>query len=318
MPSEFELIARYFTRPAKRAVLGVGDDAALLRIGRGMEVAVSTDMLVCGTHFVADTDPRKLGYKSLAVNLSDMAAMGATPRWVFLSLALPKAEAAWLRAFSAGFLGLAQAYGTELVGGDTTRGPLNICVTIMGEVPRGGALRRDRARAGDDVWVSGALGTAAIGLAHRLGRVRLPTAAAARCVRALEQPQPRVELGIRLRSIAHAAIDISDGLAADLGHICERSALGADVWVDQIPREQFVSRLAWQEIVEAALIAGGDDYELCFTAHVRRRNEIVALSRRLGLPLSRIGGMRGGRGVRLLRADGRAIAYRKGGFDHFG
>ncbi|RPI47653.1 MAG: thiamine-phosphate kinase [Betaproteobacteria bacterium] len=318
MPSEFELIARYFTRPVKRAVLGVGDDAALLRVGKGMEIAVSTDMLVCGTHFVAGADPRKLGHKSLAVNLSDMAAMAAVPRSVFLSLALPKAEPAWLRAFSAGFLALARAHGAELVGGDTTRGPLNICVTIMGEVPRGRALRRDHARAGDDVWVSGALGTAAIGLAHQQGRVQLSRAEAARCMRALEQPQPRVELGIALRSIAHAAIDVSDGLAADLGHICERSSLGADVWIDRIPRARVLGRLAQPEIVEQALIAGGDDYELCFTAPVRRRADVAALSRRLRLPLTRIGAMRSGRGVRLLRADGRAIQQRKGGWDHFG
>ena len=318
MPSEFELIARYFTRPATHAVLGIGDDAALVRPTRGMELAVSTDMLVEGTHFVPDTDPKRLGHKALAVNISDMAAMGANPRWAFLSLALPTAEASWLRSFSAGFFRLARAHGVELLGGDTTRGPLNICVTILGEVPRARALRRDGARAGDDVWVSGNIGTAAIGLAHQRRQVELPAAVAARCARALDQPQPRVQLGIALRAIATAAIDVSDGLAADLGHICERSRLAADVWIDRIPRAPMISRLAQQDIVERALTAGGDDYELCFTAPARRRTAIASVSERIGLPLSRIGGMRRGRGVRVLRADGAVLDLCQGGFDHFG
>jgi thiamine-monophosphate kinase len=317
MPSEFEVIARYFTRPAKHAVLGVGDDAALVRPSRGNELAISTDMLACGTHFVPAADPRKLGHKALAVNLSDMAAMGARPRWAFLSLALPQVDAAWLRAFSRGFLALADRYDVDLAGGDTTRGPLNICVTIIGEAPRGRALRRDHAKAGDDVWVSGRLGTAALGVAYQQGRVRLPPRAVAECLRALDAPQPRVGLGIALRPLARAAIDISDGLAADLGHICERSQLGADVWIERIPRSALAG-IAPQEIAEQALIAGGDDYELCFTASPRKRKAIEALGRRIGVPLSAIGSMRTGRGVRLLREGGRAARYRKGGFDHFG
>ena len=318
MPSEFELIRRYFTQPAKRAVLGVGDDAALMRTRAGMELAVSTDMLVAGKHFFADANPRRLGHKSLAVNLSDMAAMGAIPRWALLSLALPAAEPAWLRAFSSGFLALARAHDVDLVGGDTTRGPLNICVTIIGEVPRGRALRRDGARADDDVWASGWLGTAALAVAHRKRRVRLTAPELVRCKRALELPRPRVALGCALRNLAHSAIDISDGLAADLGHICERSRLGAEVWIDTIPRSPALSRLSATKTGLDALLAGGDDYELCFTAAQQARGRIQRLAARMGLALTRIGRMRHGQGVQFTDSDGRVIPWAKRGFDHFG
>ncbi|MDP1636422.1 MAG: thiamine-phosphate kinase, partial [Gallionellaceae bacterium] len=217
--SEFDLIKRFFTRPAPGAILGVGDDAALLRVGEGMELAVSTDMLVSGTHFLPDADPFLLGHKALAVNLSDLAAMGATPRWATLAIALPSADEDWLRRFSDGFFVLADEFGVELVGGDTTRGPLNLCVTIMGEVPQGRALRRDGAQAGDDIWISGTLGDAALGLAQLQGKTVLPDDMRERCLAALQQPQPRIALGMALRGIAHSAIDISDGLLADLGHI---------------------------------------------------------------------------------------------------
>ncbi len=318
MASEFELIARYFTRPKRRAVLGVGDDAALFRVGKGMELAVSTDMLVSGTHFFADADPRRLGHKTLAVNLSDMAAMGARPRWALLSLALPKVDPAWLRAFSAGFHALADAHEVELIGGDTTRGPLNLCVTIFGEVPRGRALRRDRARVGDDVWVSGELGSAALAVALQQGRISLSTSVAERCKRSLDRPQPRVALGLGLRGLANAAIDISDGLAADLGHICERSSLGADVWLDRIPGAKALAAVADRKLAEQALVAGGDDYELCFTAGVKNRARIEALSGRIGVRLQRIGAMRKGQGVSLLDGDGRARGAQVRGYDHFG
>jgi len=210
VPSEFELIRRYFARPARAAVLGVGDDAALLRITSGMELAVSTDLLIEGRHFRAQADARKLGHKALAVNLSDMAAMGATPRWATLALALPAADEAWLAAFSEGFYALAARFGVDLVGGDTTRGPLSIGVTILGEVPAGRALKRSGAMPGDDVWVSGELGGAALGVAH-------PEIGAA--AKRLDEPEPRVRLGERLLGIASTAIDVSDGFAQDLGHI---------------------------------------------------------------------------------------------------
>ena len=215
--NEFELIRRYFQRPPKRALLGVGDDCALLRPDAGLDLAVSTDMLIEGRHFLPGAEPRALGHKALAVNLSDLAAMGATPRWVTLALALPAADAAWLEPFSAGFYALAERYGVDLIGGDTTRGAARaICVTAIGEVPPGMALERSGARAADDIWVSGELGGAALGLAH-------PEIAEA--AKRLHLPQPRVELGERLRRLAHSAIDVSDGLAGDLGHIAERSGV---------------------------------------------------------------------------------------------
>src|SRR5512135_15982 len=200
--SEFDLIQPFFTRATPGAILGVGDDAALLHVAEGMELAVSTDMLVSGTHFLPDADPFLLGHKTLAVNLSDLAAMGAVPRWATLALSMPSADESWLQRFSAGFFAVADEHGVELVGGDTTRGPLNLCVTIMGEVPRGKALRRSGAQAGDDIWVSGTLGEAALGLAHLQGKVALPDSARAICLAALHQPQPRIALGLALRGTA--------------------------------------------------------------------------------------------------------------------
>jgi thiamine-monophosphate kinase len=299
-------------------VLGVGDDAALLRARSGMEIAVSTDMFVAGTHFFAGTHPRRLGHKALAVNLSDMAAMGAVPRWALLSIALPAIDSRWLRSFSAGLLALARAHDVDLVGGDTTRGPLNICVTIIGETRRGMALRRDGAHAGDDIWVSGHLGDAALAVAHRKHRLRMNEAELARCTRALESPQPRVALGSALAGIAHSAIDISDGLLADLGHICECSQLGAEVHVHAIPRSTTLDRLAGTRAGREALLSGGDDYELCFTAAPGDRARVLAIGRRVGLAVTCIGSMRRGRGVSVLAADGRRIRFGKPGFDHFG
>jgi thiamine-monophosphate kinase len=211
MISEFDLIRRYFTRSTPGALLGVGDDAALLKVSDGNVLAVSTDMLVSGTHFFPDADPFLLGHKTLAVNLSDMAAMGAVPRWATLAIALPVADEAWLEKFSGGFFALADQHSVELVGGDTTRGPLNLSVTIMGEVPQGGALLRSGAQIGDEIWVSGRLGDAALALTHLQGRVVLSEAEFAACAQALHQPQPRVALGLALRGLANCVIDISDG-----------------------------------------------------------------------------------------------------------
>jgi len=312
--SEFDLIQRYFTRPAPGAVLGVGDDAALVEVGAGKELAISSDMLVCGTHFLVDADPFLLGHKTLAVNLSDMAAMGALPRWATLSLALPIADEDWLQRFSAGFFALADAHGVELVGGDTTRGPLNLCVTILGEVPRGQALRRDGAEAGDDIWVSGVLGRAALGLAHLKGECVLDGAARDSCVAALQQPQPRVVLGKALRGIAHSAIDISDGLLADLGHILERSALGAELNLKSIP---IVQQGVAQPAAQQCALTGGDDYELCFTAPAAARDTLAAVAAQIALPLTRIGQIRAGQGWVLRDAAGKEIKIEKAGYDHF-
>ncbi len=316
--NEFDLIRTYFTHPAPGALLGVGDDAALLSVGgKGGALAISTDMLVAGRHFFPDADPRALGHKALAVNLSDMAAMGATPRWATLSLALPEADPAWLASFAEGFWALARRFGVELVGGDTTRGPLNICVTILGEVPARHALRRDAARPGDDIWVSGHLGNAALALAAFHHRLQLSPRDLAACLPALHTPEPRVSLGLALRGIARGAIDVSDGLLADLGHIAERSAVAAVVEWRRLPRSPVMERHLTDPVARVALVAGGDDYELCFTAGRRRRSRIEALSRILTPSLTRIGRVEEGSGVRVVDADGRTLDFAEKGFDHF-
>ena len=312
--SEFDLIQRYFTRPAPGAALGVGDDAALVGVGAGKELAISSDMLVCGTHFTADADPFLLGHKTLAVNLSDLAAMGAVPRWATLALALPDADEDWLQKFSAGFFALADAHGVELIGGDTTRGPLNLCVTILGEVPRGRALRRDGARVGDDIWVSGVLGQAALGLACEQGRHKFYDQVRDDCLKALHQPQPRVALGLALRGIARSAIDISDGLLADLGHLLQRSAAGAELEIETLP---IVGTGVEQELAQQCALTGGDDYELCFTAPVTARDTLAALAEQLQLALTRIGQIRAGHGCVVRDAAGQEMKIGKAGYDHF-
>lgn len=313
--SEFDLVQRYFTRPAPHAILGVGDDAALLRVTEGMELAVSTDMLVSGTHFFPDSDPFLLGHKTLAVNLSDLAAMGAVPRWATLALSLPDADAEWLRRFSEGFFALADEYGVELIGGDTTRGPLNLCVTIMGEVPRGKALRRSGAQVGDDIWVSGILGAAALGLAHLQGKIKLPEDARFSCLAALQQPQPRIALGLALRDFASSAIDISDGLLADLKHILELSNVGAEIAFAAIPAPTL--RNIDEAVLRRSILSGGDDYELCFTAPAISHGEIEAVAAKLQLPLARIGGIVEGRQCMVRAVDGSEITIKESGYDHF-
>jgi thiamine-monophosphate kinase len=321
--SEFDLIRRYFTRATPNTALGVGDDAALLRSAPGMELAVSTDMLVAGTHFFADADPWLLGHKALAVNLSDMAAMGAQPRWATLALALPQADKVWLQQFSAGFFALAEQHGVELVGGDTTRGPLNLCVTIMGEVPQGVALRRSGAQAGDDIWVSGTLGDAALGLALLKGEVQLAEGDAAACVQRLQRPEPRVALGLALRSVASSAIDISDGLLADLGHILEGSGVGAEIALAALPVSPVLRACLPHALGRHCVLAGGDDYELCFTAPVAQRDVLQKISQRLDLPLTRIGTIVPktsdilGSGCTVRAADGEIITIGESGYDHF-
>ena len=317
MASEFDLIGRYFARPTTTARIGIGDDCALLDVRPGCSLAVSTDLLVEGTHFLAGADARALGHKTLAVNLSDLAAMGARPRWATLALALPAADEDWLAAFSAGFFALAGQQGLELVGGDTTRGPRALCVTVMGEVDAQRALRRDAGRPDDDVWVSGALGGAALGLAHLQGRTSLTPADAADCLTRLHQPQPRVELGLSLLGCAHAAIDISDGFAADLGHVLARSGVGADIEVERLPAEPALARCADAGLVRHCLLAGGDDYELVFTAPQAARASVRAIGEALGLRLSRVGRLRERPGLRLCAADGTELQPDRTGFDHF-
>jgi thiamine-monophosphate kinase len=317
MASEFDLIARFFTRPAPNAVLGVGDDAALLAPTPGTELVVSSDMLVAERHFFPDTDPYLLGHKALAVNLSDLAAMGAIPRWAMLSLALPDVDEAWLAEFSRGFFELADAYNVSLVGGDTTRGPLNLCVTILGEAPTGRALRRSGAKADDSVWVSGDLGAAALGVRYLAGQIMLDAADAALCQARLHRPEPRVVLGNMLCCVAHAAIDISDGLLADLGHILDRSGVGAEIEFDRLPAHPVLAAKRADPLVRRCLLAGGDDYELCFTAPPDRDRAILAVAHAAGVPLSRIGRITAESGLRLLDGEGREMDVREKGFDHF-
>jgi thiamine-monophosphate kinase len=315
--SEFDLISRYFTRAPRHTTLAVGDDAALLSVSPGCELAASTDMLVEGVHFFPDVDPQALGHKALAVNLSDLAAMGAMPRWAMLSLALPEVDTRWLEGFSRGFFALADKHGVDLVGGDTTRGPMNICVQIMGEVRREKALRRDGAKVGDDIWVSGQLGDAAAAVAHRRDELKLEMAAFDRCQVRLDWPTPRVALGLELTGCANSAIDLSDGLLGDLAHICERSGVGAEVAYPAVPCSGDLLPLRDHAPVMHAILAGGDDYELCFTAAPKRAAEIGALSTTLEIALTRIGRIVEGNAVTVFDAAGRPLPLKDKGFDHF-
>jgi thiamine-monophosphate kinase len=317
--SEFDIIRRFFTRPAPSAVLGAGDDCALVMPKPGMVLALSIDMLLAGRHFLPDADPQKLGHKALAVNLSDLAAMGADPCWALLALALPEAEEAWLARFAEGFFALAERCGVELVGGDTNRGPLAIAVTVIGEVPQNLALRRDGALAGDDIWLSGSTGEAALGLAHIQGRAKLGGEALDACLARLHTPEPRVELGGRLRGVARSAIDVSDGLLADLAHVLEASGVGAEVAFDGLPRSPAIAACRDERLATECLLAGGDDYELIFTAAPSKRDEIEALSRELTLPLTRIGtAVPGEARIQLRDAAGAPVHSAGKGFDHFG
>jgi thiamine-monophosphate kinase len=310
MPSEFALIDKYFKRPTRHTVLGVGDDGALIAPAPGCELVISTDMLVEGTHFLADTDPADLGWKTLAVNVSDIAAMGARPRWATLAIALPAADEAWIAAFARGVFACADEFGIDLVGGDTTRGPRNFCVTIFGEAESGRALRRSGAKPGDDIWISGQPGRAAMGLAHLQGRIRLDEPELSACIAALQRPQPRVALGLALQGLATAAIDVSDGLLADLGHILDASGLAAALKIAVPPAPTFE---------RDAFLAGGDDYELVFTVAAARHADILALAQSLGLALTCIGRIEDGPAGRidLTGADGTPIEAPRRGYDHF-
>lgn len=327
MPSEFTLIEQYFTRPTPSAVLGPGDDCALLQPTPGKQLAVTTDMLVAGTHFLPDTDPKNLGWKALAVNLSDLAAMGAQPRWVTLAGALPAPQGGavdepWLAKFAAGFFACAAEYGVDVVGGDTTRGPLNLCITAIGEVEPGRALRRDGAQVGDQIWVSGRPGLASLGLAQLQGKIELPAVWQRLCIAALEKPRPRVALGLALNGVASAAIDVSDGLLADLGHIAERSGCAAAVQLVQLPHlpkgETYNADL--RRMALDCQLAGGDDYELCFTAPYAQHLAIGRIAAELELPLWCIGDIVDGPAgeVTVLDPDGQPVTFDHHGFDHFG
>lgn len=319
MLSEFELIARYFSRPPapdSRTALGVGDDCALMTPAPGMQLAISSDMLVEGRHFFPDADPHTLGHKCLAVNLSDLAAMGAQPIAFTLALALPQARAEWLAPFSQGMLALADQHGCELIGGDTTKGPLTISITVFGEVPPQQALRRNAARAGDDIWVSGTLGDARLALAGYRQEFEVHPEQLQQAAPRMHAPTPRVALGLALRGIAHAAIDISDGLAGDLGHILARSRVGATLDVDALP-----SGTALQQrdlhLRRRFTLSGGDDYELCFTAPARQREAVQKAAHAAGTAVTRIGRIDAQAGLRLLDAAGEPLQETPDSFDHF-
>lgn len=313
---EFELIRRFFDRgPARRSPLGIGDDCALIAPREHGQIAVTSDLLIEGRHFFADVLPADLGHKALAVNLSDLAAMGAEPFGFLLSVSLPGIDEAWLEGFTAGLFGIADRHRCELLGGDTTAGPLSINITAFGHVPAGAALRRDGAQPGDDLWVSGEIGgpSWAVGerYAGRGGAISATLAAR------LDRPEPRVALGIELRHLASAAIDLSDGLLGDLGHIVDRSRVGAEVDEAALPIAAELVAAAPQRAIEQAL-SGGDEYELLFTAPPENRSAIAALGQRLELGLARIGRIRDGASIVVQDARGRPRASLPRSHEHFG
>ncbi|PPD54594.1 MAG: thiamine-phosphate kinase [Methylotenera sp.] len=319
MTPEFNLIHQFFTRPTTQTDLSIGDDAALVSVANGMQLAISTDMLVAGTHFFADCAPYQLGWKSLAVNISDMAAMGAQPKWATLAIALPNIDTHWLSQFSDGFFACASQHNVDLIGGDTTRGPLTISVQIMGEVPISKAIKRSGAQPNDDIWVSGELGNAALGLAYlqnTLAHNLLNADDLALCLQALHAPSPRSALGLSLRGIATSCIDISDGLLADLGHILNASNCGATLGLAAIPCINFLKSSLENPTIQDCILAGGDDYELCFTAPKSARESLTKISAQLNCPLTLIGEICIGTDLNVTYQN-KKVNVSKKGFDHF-
>jgi thiamine-monophosphate kinase len=317
---EFDLIARYFTRPAKRAVLGVGDDCALWQIQPGMQLAVSSDMLVEGRHFLSTVPPKRLGHKALAVNLSDLAASGAKPVAFTLALAMPRIDESWLQGFSAGLLALADLHQCELVGGDTTQGPLTICITVMGEVPPGDALLRQSAQVGDDIYISGSVGDARLALEVMRGQLSLSAPDFESCRQRMEQHEPRVALGLALRGVANACIDVSDGLAGDLGHILKASQVGAVLTTDWVQDSAAISAamqsLPFARRLDMAL-AGGDDYELLFTAAPEQSDAVQHAANEASVSVTCIGRITTGSGLQVLDLQGVPMSRRFASYDHF-
>jgi thiamine-monophosphate kinase len=316
--SEFDLIERFFSdcgTPRDDVILGVGDDAAVLRVAPGMDLVATLDTLVEGVHFLPGTDAQALGYKSLAVNLSDLAAMGAEPLWATLSLTLPEAAPDWVDGFRAGFCSLAREAGVRLVGGDTTRGHRAVSVEAKGLVPRGMALRRSGARVGDGIFVTGTLGDA--GLALRALRDGLPVEDLAFLRARLDRPQARVAVGRSLRAVASAAIDISDGLLADLAHVLGASGVGGVVWLQRLPLSAPVRHYLEAGGDWAIPAAAGDDYELCFTVPAANQGALEKLLGGLPCPVTRIGEITDGAGLRVLEPDGREFRAPRAGYDHF-
>lgn len=317
--SESQLIERYFRElgaSREDIVLGIGDDAALLRVPGNCELVLTTDALIEGVHFLPGAPARALGHRALAVNLSDIAAMGASPSWALLSLNLPMADEAWLREFAAGFGALARSHDVALVGGNLSRGALSITVELAGLVPSGQALRRDGARAGDELYLSGSVGDAACGLELLRGEVTVPAAEAAYLQRRFEYPTPRVALGQALRGIASACIDISDGVYIDASRLLAASGCGAKLEIERLPVSEPLRRALGEQSWRTAL-CGGEDYELCFTAPPAQAAAVVATAARTGQAVTRIGALYPGTGL-TLTAAGSVMQFSPSGFDHFG
>ena len=325
---EFDLIERFFKRPARRAALGIGDDCALLQTPAGSHMAISTDMLVQGRHFFTDVDPRTLGHKALAVNLSDLAACGAEPMGFTLALALPQIDEGWLAAFAQGLFTLADSHDCELIGGDTTRGPLNICITVFGSVPapagQSQALLRSGAQPGDDLYVSGHLGDARLALQALQGQLSLPPALLKATRQRLEEPSPRIALGMALRGLASAAMDLSDGLVGDLGHLLQASQVGAtlntEAVLDRLAARTHddwaIAGVSHKQALQCVL-SGGDDYELLFTAPPTARKALLAAAQTCATPVSCIGRIDAQPGLRLIDAAGAPVPNHFASFDHF-
>jgi thiamine-monophosphate kinase len=316
--SETQLIQRFFSdlgAARSDVLLGIGDDAAVLRLGAGEDLVLTTDALVEGVHFLPGAPAHSLGHRALAVNLSDIAAMGAAPAWALLALNLPHADEAWLRDFAAGFGALARAHGVALVGGNVSRGPLSLTVELAGAVPRGQALQRDAARPGDDLYVSGSVGDAAAGLKQLRGALRADAAAAAFLQRRFEYPTPRLELGAGLRGLASACIDVSDGLYVDALRLLQASGRRARINIALLPLSaalrETLGESAWQQALD-----GGEDYELCFTAGHAHAGAIAALAARTGTAVTRIGAIEDGEGIEL-RRNNSVMQFSPLGFDHF-
>ena len=313
MTSEFEIIERYFKKKMKQTALGVGDDAAMIHVRNNYQLAISSDMLIENIHFLKNTNPSHLGWKSLAVNLSDIAAMGATAKWATLSISLPKINHAWLKKFSKGFFKCADKFGIDLIGGDTTKGPLSISITIMGESKKDEALLRSGAKINDDIWVTGQLGLASMGLANLQGQLKLPPRIKMKCIRALEIPTPKTFLGSYLSRYANSCIDISDGLIQDLKHILKASKVGASLLLNDIPCEKFIHTSKQYQFV----LNGGDDYELLFTAAKKNRTFIKKIAKKTNTPVTMIGNITKKKALNILSEQGKSIKFNPKGFDHF-
>lgn len=314
--SEFDIIERFFRRPGRSrddVLLGIGDDAALLAVPCDRELAVAVDTLVAGRHFPPATPAFDIGHKALAVNLSDLAAMGAEPAWATLALTLPEVDKAWLQSFADGFFALADRHGVQLVGGDTTRGPLSVTVQVHGLVPGGRALRRDGARPGQRIFVTGTLGDAACAL----WLMQAGEQVAPRLLERLNRPEPRVAFGRGLAAVASAAIDISDGLLADLGHVVTASNCGATLWVDRLPRSPLLTAQVPSAQLLLSQLSGGDDYELCFCVEPTKVAALQALARDCALAVTEVGVIESQPGVRCRHDDGSGYQPVERGFDHF-